>query len=359
MKHLLKDANGSGNSTPFVDSSGNTVTFKSGVWDRIKDSMVLWYDIKRQGATNETMAANPKLIDLSGNGHDATCYNFAWSGMSGIGGYATNFHIDASRGEMDILGTQKWIVKNIAQDTSIANAPILQDERDFIGFEKTVTVRVSGINENNTVHILYQSLNQLLHNGDNMVTFPPKRTIEEGDNTVKYARFAFSRDCTNITIEILPEYPNALVSDGVDDYVRVDGTPILTDYTVIAKRKILSEIDGTYRAFAAKGTTMHQGAFILERQNYITEYEIYNFGQLKYLTEIPTDITYMTSNSYNGNPIAKGDSIDENILRIFSRFDQNQCMSAVLYSFILFNRTLTTKEINWVKHNLIEGDTEL
>ena len=63
------------------------------IWERINvksimDSIVLWYDIKRQGATNENMAASPVLRDLSGNGHDATCYNFAWSLMSGIGGYS-------------------------------------------------------------------------------------------------------------------------------------------------------------------------------------------------------------------------------------------------------------------------------
>ena len=54
--------------------------------DRIMESMVLWYDIGKQGATNEGMAADPRIIDHSGNGHHATCYNFAWSGMSGIGG---------------------------------------------------------------------------------------------------------------------------------------------------------------------------------------------------------------------------------------------------------------------------------
>ena len=338
------------------------------VWERrpavdiqsIFDAMVLWYDPKRQGATNENMAENPVLTDLSGNGHDATCYNFAWSGMSGVGSYTTNFFRDVTRGEIEILGAQKWIVKNVTQDTSIANELILQNENDFIGFEKTVTVRVSGINENNTVHIRYSSLNQLLHNGDNTVTFPPKRTIEEGDSSVRYVRFAFSRDCTNITIEILPEYPNALVADGVDDYIRIDGTPILTDYTVIAKRKLLSESDGTYRAFAAKGTTAYQGAFILERYQVDKDkYEIYNFGELNAIAEIPTDITYMTSNSYNGNTIAKGNAIDEDIVHIFARHDDGQYISAVLYSFILFNRTLTEEEINWVKTNLIEGDTEL
>ena len=52
---------------------------------QIKEAMVLWYDIKRQGCTNENMAENPVLRDLSGNGHDATCYNFTWTEESGIG----------------------------------------------------------------------------------------------------------------------------------------------------------------------------------------------------------------------------------------------------------------------------------
>lgn len=50
----------------------------------IRRSAVLWYDIAKQGATNETMAANPVLKDLSGHGHDATCYNFGWTEESGI-----------------------------------------------------------------------------------------------------------------------------------------------------------------------------------------------------------------------------------------------------------------------------------
>lgn len=52
--------------------------------ERIKESMVLWYDTVRQGCTNESMSANPVLTDLSGNGHDAECRNFAWTEQSGI-----------------------------------------------------------------------------------------------------------------------------------------------------------------------------------------------------------------------------------------------------------------------------------
>ena len=64
----------------------------------IKDAMVLYYDIAKQKATNESMAANPTLKDLSGNGNDATCYNFGWSEMSGIGGYMTrNTHYEFTK----------------------------------------------------------------------------------------------------------------------------------------------------------------------------------------------------------------------------------------------------------------------
>lgn len=39
------------------------------------------------GLTNEQMAENPVWKDLTGNGHDLQMKNFAWKGMSGVGGY--------------------------------------------------------------------------------------------------------------------------------------------------------------------------------------------------------------------------------------------------------------------------------
>ena len=52
--------------------------------EAIRQSMVLWYDLRRQGATNQSMAADPRLLDLSGNGHHATCQGFAWTEASGV-----------------------------------------------------------------------------------------------------------------------------------------------------------------------------------------------------------------------------------------------------------------------------------
>lgn len=43
-----------------------------------------------KGKTNEDADRNV-LKDLTGNGHDITLNNFAYSGMSGYGGYNINF----------------------------------------------------------------------------------------------------------------------------------------------------------------------------------------------------------------------------------------------------------------------------
>ena len=202
----------------------------------IKDAMVLWYDIKRQGCTNENMADNPVLKDLSGNGHDATCYNFAWTEESGI---------------------------------SIAN------------------------------------------------------------------------------------YPNALVSDGVDDYAQVTGLPILTKergYTVIAKRKYIGDTVG---CLASKHMGGNPGAFKFELQ-----YQPYvnSFNKDNNVIFETSDFSYMTKNSYNGRKINYGDRNDGDILSLFSLRGTSQYANCALYSFLLFDRDLTADEIEWVKTNLIEGD---
>lgn len=45
------------------------------------------------GLTNEQMKENPVWVDKTGNGHDLQMKNFAWGGMSGVGGYEMNFNL--------------------------------------------------------------------------------------------------------------------------------------------------------------------------------------------------------------------------------------------------------------------------
>lgn len=223
--------------------------------DGIMDAMVLWYDLAKQGATNESMATTPTLIDHSGNGHDATCYNFAWTEESGI-------------------------------------------------------------------------------------------------------------STTN--------YPHALVSDGVDDYCLVEGLPLLNKedgYTVIAKRTWISDVNSKSQGFVSKGSGVAwvNGAFYFEGVegggstlfNRVFDNVNGQRGVNAVNNFIQEDVTYLTSAKYNNSDIVNvGDGVDTDKLVVFrlATSAHNFYASISLYSLLLFNRDLTSEEIEWVKTNLIESE---
>lgn len=349
----------------------------SKVWGRkpavdeqsIRDAMILWYDLKKQGATNESMATTPTLIDHSGNGHDATCYNFAWADMSGIGGYTirpfTNkesnfFSSERFTGDSYNLIGKPW-----------SNEAGLYWNCGFTTEPYKLHLNVSGIVEGNNVYIhqynnaYYGSV--ALVNGENRIQID----ITQGDRP-DYPYLSFHADSpyeTDIHIEILPEYPNALVSDGVDDYSLVEGLPLLNKddgYTVIAKRKILSSPIGIASAgIASKRITPDEtGAFVFEKLNHVEGvYNIvWNFGAINnnVLINKDTSISVLTSTMYNNANITKGANTDNDMLLLFSGLKTpsyfGEMANAVLYSFLLFNRDLSTDEIEWVKINLIESE---
>lgn len=96
--------------------SGGGGYWPAGTPEAIRQACILWYDIARQGCTNEGMAADPVLRDLSGNGHDATCHNFAWSEESGIS-------TSAYPGALVSDGVDDYAV--------VENAPILYNGKGF------------------------------------------------------------------------------------------------------------------------------------------------------------------------------------------------------------------------------------
>lgn len=319
---------------------------------QIKESMVLWYDVSRQGCTNENMAENPVLRDLSGNGHDATCYNFAWSGMSGVGGYKTDYtkyYIQDGRGTLEVTDT-KIVIKNVVQNTAL-----IETATTNLGLIPAYKIKVSGIPDgaslNYTYYIdEYKSYYYITSDGE--YELPANTYLHE---FVGFTISEFTGEC-NITIEQIPLYPGALVSDGVDDYAMVEGLPILTKekgFTVIAKRKWISDLNVSLALLYKATDLSFRGAFVLEGiTGSGTIKTNYSFGTNNDVEEFESsDITYLTSNSYNGKLIKSGLSEDTDFIEIF-RARQLYC-SAALYSLLLFNRDLTTEEIEWVKRNLM------
>lgn len=335
------------------NANANGIPFlkRYGIPPAIKNSMVLWYDIARQGATNESMAENPILKDLSGNGHDITCYNFAWSGMSGIGGY-TNFNRDYTRADIELLGEQHWLINSINQDKDVNKECILASKKAFNTFfcDKKIQVKLTG----NVLSETFFRINYTriyLKEGVNEITIP---AIDSEDfiNT-EYLVFNFPLETVNVEVEILPLYPNALVSDGVDDYALCSTLPTLDDFTVIAKREIF---DTDKYTFASTSDIPNTGFIIETKSDSGSTNEIYSFGRRNIIPLTSGNIIYVTPTSYNGRNILKGTNNNSNKLHLFQiRLNDYRKMEGALYSFLLFDRTLTTAEIEWVKKNMIES----
>ena len=178
--------------------------------------------------TNEILKANPYLQDFSGNNRPLKLNNFLFAAMSGVGGYEYNYldsalfitYLSGARGDGTI--TDNTITIN---NVKVSNGVI---ETRVNSPSKKYKVRVTGITSNETLrYIVYgdTSLGELA-----TIIFDMKKDGEyelpastySATYNMKWQVIAASYPHTcNITIEQIPSYPNALVTDGVDDYGQV------------------------------------------------------------------------------------------------------------------------------------------
>lgn len=157
-------------------------------------------------------------------------------------------------------------------------------------------------------------------------------------------------DC-DITIEILPEYENGLVYDGVSDFTDNKNIPIFTDFTAIIKRVDLdAKNDNSTVMF--KGNKIYESGigngFILD-YCYNSKNYVYSYGKLNQIERDDSKIIYLTPKSYNGNPIIKGENRDNLGLAL------GKYWKGIIYKTILYSKTISLLEINFLK-NLMEKD---
>ena len=157
-------------------------------------------------------------------------------------------------------------------------------------------------------------------------------------------------DC-DITIEILPEYENGLAYDGVSDFTDNKNIPIFTDFTAIIKRVDLdAKNDNSTVMF--KGNKIYESSigngFILDYY-YNSKNHVYSYGKLNQIERDDSKIIYLTPESYNGNPIIKGEN-EDNLGLVFGKY-----WKGIIYKTILYSKTISLLEINFLK-NLMEKD---
>lgn len=155
-----------------------------------------------------------------------------------------------------------------------------------------------------------------------------------------------------VTIEMLPLYPNGLVYDGITDYSKNANIPALDDFTAIIKREWLKK----QGCPLIKGSKVYEGgngnALLLEWD------KAYNFVFYKRTDimegELPDNISFITPTNYNGNVITRGSEQDTNGICIAG--DGNAGFAnMVFYKLILYPKTIPLLQINFLK-NLMERD---
>lgn len=158
-------------------------------------------------------------------------------------------------------------------------------------------------------------------------------------------------------------YEGALVFDSVDDYGICTGLPLMDDYTVICRRKIIRIKNSS--AVASKRTYPGDigsfGAFVFERVYSHGVKTTISFGKSNDMSEFDSnEVVYQTKTSYNGTTINSSNSNDSDILCLGANAYNislgicQEFSNVAIYYFSLYNKSLTPEEIEVEKERLNE-----
>lgn len=128
----------------------------------------------------------------------------------------------------------------------------------------------------------------------------------------------------------------ALYLDGISDFGKATGLPILKDYTVVADRKILGNNEG---GTLSKSYSAGNGAFIFE-----TGSVIYSFGTGTSGSGVQSKrmLSYLSKYIYNGNPVQAGAGIDSDSMWLGTlRDNDTRFAKLALWSLMLFPYSLS------------------
>lgn len=306
------------------------------------------------GLTNEQMKENPVWVDKTGNGHDLQLKNFAWGGMSGVGGYKFNFL------------SNEWVIDNNQVSKKYSYKIVINNKRNSVQFYNRInlghikiTLKITGIEINKSTFRVYDNVG-MEHAQDYTKDgiYEIDYTANEGANMIYFYVFGGNMGQLEnpITIEQLPLYPGALVFDGVDDYGTCENFPILTKekgYTVVALRRWLSFQDIGYPTLVVNSTD-RLAAFSFEDFRSKTK-STWNWGRSVRLldNEIPLLYTYQTSTLYNGRTIFTGATEEgSNILQVCR--SGVYCANAAIWEIVILDHDATEEELTKIKDYFVK-----
>lgn len=290
------------------------------------------------------------LKDLTGNGNDAVAHNFAWSGMSGYGGYPIDFKTEyAPTLKIDrVSGTLTSSKITITSVTKINN--FLESNR--MEKHKSYKIKVTGVNDDLYIRYFYSTKEYYNIKTEGIHVLP------ESDK-VQFIGFSATKvsDSCNITIELIPEYPGALVFDGVDDYVSLDAfdsgfktmfmvcKPFKANKMLYDQRSTAAKDDFALYMESADSIAYNDrnknGTYI---NNKLSNYKVQYTLNKKQLITVKSELTEIHKPNIGCN-----------------QSNSNFFANMKLYKFLGFKEALTEEQIQAVikKYNLLDGVDEI
>lgn len=302
----------------------------------------LYCNIKKQGITNDNHAEfNDQLIDFVG-GHNIQLNNISWEKQSGIGNYPISFkdytYIPA-RGTVEINRDSFVITSN----TSTANLLEVNTRTKVLPAYKVKIEGTSTIKEGNLkwrINTTAAVTTYIDVFEDGIYDIPATPQTEEA----AYSGWCISKynENVNVKVTILPEEGSqyALYLDGISDFGKATGLPILKDYTVAALRKWLSP-KGDGGGLISKSKISNDGAFIIEQSvfNVTSGIHTYSFGLNNTGLSNPDlfnkNYVYQTRYSYNGNSIQAGTGVDSDSMWLGAIRDGDSRFSKFALSLLM------------------------
>lgn len=176
------------------------------------------------GLTNEMMAAmdDPRIEDADHKGRFLSFKNFAWGGMSGVGGYTENYNSNKwykTESRIDATWTYKSFNARSIKDNRLAQL-FYQSSLSDTGFRVlSCTIKVSGLTDGQGIEYVSNGTQQFVImriENDGIYHLP---SFDFGAKNAYYGfKFLKLQESCNITIEQLPLYPGFILGDGVDDF---------------------------------------------------------------------------------------------------------------------------------------------
>lgn len=313
------------------------------------------------GLTNEQMKENPVWVDKTGNGHDLQMKNFAWGGMSGVGGYSDNFSSDSWKKPSD-RSDITWTSSSF-NITRVMNTGVqiyyhsLWEESESVIPEKRIIVK--GLEDGQVLRYMNVG-NRIIEISQDGIYTIPSFTFK-GANSYHGYSLAKKQESCNVTVEQLPLYPGALVFDGVDDYGACDNFPILTKekgYTVVVLRQWITRGERTLGLVSNVKDWLNNGAFLLEYRNIQADHlnKPISFGAIGSEMDLPHILTYQTSKSYNGVSITTGNFEGTDVLHVGKLAPTNvgTCINAAIWELVFLDHDATEEELTKIKDYFIK-----